>query len=78
MYEKFYKVMLWISMLFIALYLALKFDPFGFIGGMLFMILAVIQVIRDYRHGTMPFQKQREFLREKGILKTPTYKHKRK
>jgi SAM-dependent MidA family methyltransferase len=34
---------------------------------MLIFILAVVTVIHDYKHGTMPFQKQREFLREQGL-----------
>ena len=34
---------------------------------LIIFILAIITVIHDYKHGTMPFQKQREFLREQGL-----------
>ena len=67
MFEKVYRAMLWVGIFFACLYFPTRISIFGFIGGMIIFILAIITVIHDYKHGTMPFQKQREFLREQGL-----------
>ena len=67
MFDKVYKVMLWFGVFFGCIYFPTHIDIFGFIGGMIIFILAIITVIHDYKHGTMPFQKQRDFLREQGL-----------
>lgn len=67
MFEKVYRVMLWIGIFFACIYFPTRISIFGFIGGIIIFTLSIITVIHDYRHGTMPFQKQREFLREQGL-----------
>lgn len=67
MFDKVYKTMLWIGIFFACLYFPTRISIFGFIGGIIIFILAIITVAHDYKHGTMPFQKQREFLREQGL-----------
>ena len=60
--------MLWVGIFFACIYMVTGYSILGFIGGMTIFTLAAITVIHDYRNGTMPFQKQREFLREKGLI----------
>ena len=67
MFDKGYKVMLWFGVFFACLYFPTRKSIFGFIGGVIIFTLSIITVIHDYKHGTMPFQKQREFLREQGL-----------
>ena len=67
MFDKVYKTMLWFGVFFACIYFPTRIDIFGFIGGVIIFVLAIITVIHDYKHGTMPFQKQREFLREQGL-----------
>ena len=67
MFEKVYKIMLWTGVFCGCVYLPTQFAIFGVLGAAIILILGVATVIHDYRHGTMPFQKQREFLREQGL-----------
>lgn len=67
MFDKVYKALLWLGVFFGCIYFPTRIDIFGFIGAVLIFILAIITVIHDYKHGTMPFQKQRDFLREQGL-----------
>lgn len=67
MFDKIYKTMLWIGIFFACLYFPTRISIFGFIGGVIIFLLSIITVIHDYRNGTMPLQKQREFLKEKGL-----------
>lgn len=67
MFDKIYKTMLWIGILFACIYFPTRISIFGFIGGVIIFLLSIITVIHDYRNGTMPLQKQREFLKEKGL-----------
>lgn len=67
MFDKVYKTMLWIGIFLACIYMVTGYSILGFIGGITIFLLAIITVIHDYRNGTMPFQKQREFLREQGL-----------
>ena len=72
MFEKAYKIALWIGVFFGCLYLPTHYAPFGVAGTAIILTLGVVTVIHDYRHGTMPFQKQRDFLREQGLTLKPS------